>query len=115
MTPIPPTDSLASLAGPSATTANMTDKDLAKLKKAATQLESVFDGYLMEEFDKGLPGTSGGFASQIYSSMFKDAVATKVAESNTGHGLAQQIYNASVKLAHLDKSASTSAGDQPTL
>jgi Rod binding domain-containing protein len=107
-------DPLSLLSGPSATTASMNEKDLEKLKSAATQLEAVFDGYLMEEFDKGLPGTSGGFASQIYSGMFKDAVATKVAESNSGQGLANQIYNATVKLAQHQKSIPSVATGQHT-
>lgn len=87
------------LQGPSATTATMGEADKKKLKTAATQLEAVFTGYLMEEFNKGLPGAGNSFGSQVYSDMFKQAIAEKVAESDSGKGLANQIYQNTLRIA----------------
>ncbi len=90
---------LRDLQGPSATAAGMGDSDKQKLKTAATQLEAVFTGYLMEEFNKGLPGAGNSFSSQVYSDMFKQAIAEKVAESDSGKGLANQIYQNTLRIA----------------
>jgi Rod binding domain-containing protein len=90
---------MESLQGPSATTASMNDTDKQKLKTAATQLEAVFTGYLMEEFNKGLPGAGDSFSSQVYADMFKQSIAQKVAESDSGKGLANQIYQNTLRMS----------------
>ena len=90
---------LRDLQGPSATAGAMGEGDKAKLKTAATQLEAVFTGYLMEEFNKGLPGAGNSFSSQVYSDMFKQAIAEKVAQSDSGKGLANQIYQNTLRIA----------------
>ncbi len=74
-------------------------EDEKKLKQTSTQLEASFTAYMMEEFNKGLPGSEGGFASQVYADMFKQSIATKVAQSGSGRGLADQIYQSAEKKA----------------
>ena len=77
----------------------LTPQDKKKLKDASVQLEATFTSFLMDELNKGLPGSEGDFGSQVYADMFKQSIATKVAESDSGKGLASQIYKASEKAA----------------
>ncbi len=98
-------------AGPSATTASMSASDKKKLKDSAVQLEATFTGYLMEELNKGLPGTSDNFSSEVYGDMFKQAIATKIAQSDSGSSMSNEIYNETLKIAARQHSRATGAAD----
>ncbi len=79
--------------------ATLDPQDKKKLKDASVQLEATFTSFMMDEMSKGLPGSEGGFGSQVYADMFKQSIATKLAESDSGKGISDQIYKASEKSA----------------
>ena len=97
---LPLSSALGTSASATAPTGSLSAADLKKLKSASVQLEATFTGYLMEEFNKGLPGASDSFSSQVYADMFKQTIATKIAETS-GKGMASQIYDKTVKMASL--------------
>jgi len=74
--------------------------DLKKLHDSAIQMEATFNGFMLNELSKGLPGTSGGttddFSGDVFGSIFKQDIATKMAEENGTHGIAQQFYQESL-------------------
>lgn len=62
-----------------------------KLWRASKAMETLFSKYLLKEVGKMMSTTNHSPGSKIYGDMFKDALAEKVADSNS-LGLAQQIY-----------------------
>ncbi|SDU24613.1 hypothetical protein SAMN05444156_2834 [Verrucomicrobium sp. GAS474] len=90
-------NSIASQAGQPVTAPALKEADTKKLKDTAVQMEATFNGYMLDEMVKGLPGTSGGktdeFSGEVFGGIFKQAIATQMAQQNTGPtGIAQQMY-----------------------
>ncbi len=66
---------------------------LAEIKKGAKAFESYFIQTLLKEMRKGIPKTDEsrvGLGSDMYQSMFDEAIAEKIAESG-GVGLANLL------------------------
>lgn len=63
-----------------------------KLKKASQAMEALFAKYMLTELGKVMPGQNIATGA-VYADLFQQAVADKIAASNT-LGLSKQIYMA---------------------
>lgn len=65
--------------------------DKQKLWGASRELEALFNGYLLGDMGKKLPGTEDSLGGEIYAGLFKDALAHKLA-SGEHNGIAKMLY-----------------------
>jgi len=73
---------------------NRPDAEKSKLKEACRQFEAIFIEYMLKTMRKSIPKSSlfkREHAEQIYTSLFDEKVAEKVAEAK-GLGLADMLY-----------------------
>lgn len=78
-------------------------QEAQKLWKASQAMESIFAKYLLTELGKVMPG-SASTGNAVYADLFQQAVADKIAESNT-LGLSKQIYMAVDNIARRTQEA----------
>ena len=79
---------------------NKVDIERIKLKEACKQFEAIFIEYMLKTMRKSVPKSAlfkRENAEQIYTSLFDEKVAEKVAESK-GLGLADMLYKELSKL-----------------
>jgi flagellar protein FlgJ len=66
-----------------------------KLKKACSDFEAVFVGYMMKSMSKTIPqDTNGAMGNQrdIYQSMYEQELATQISKSRKSFGIGEAMY-----------------------
>lgn len=58
---------------------------------ASREMEALFNGYLLGDLGKKLPGTDNSFGGEIYAGLFKDALSHSLADGQH-NGIARQLY-----------------------
>lgn len=79
---------------------------------ASRELEALFNGYMLADMGKKLPGTEESFGGEIYAGLFKDALSHQLANGQH-NGIAVQLYRGMTRQAvsaqpvanHTDKPA----------
>lgn len=65
---------------------------------ASRELEALFNGYLLGDMGKKLPGTSETSGGEIYAGLFKDALSHQLADGSH-NGIAQKLYKGMTRQA----------------
>ena len=79
----------------------------AKLWKVSRQFEAIFVQQMLDEMHRSVPHSGflpNGFAEQVHSSMFDQAVASTISK-NADLGIASAIYRQLAQLGHTQAEA----------
>ncbi len=69
----------------------LTEPQKQKLWGASRELEALFNGYLLGDLGKKLPGTTDSTSSSMYAGLFKDALSHQLADGQH-NGIAHSLY-----------------------
>ena len=88
---------------------NAKDSEDKKLKKACTDFEAVFMGYMLKTMRKTVPHDDKGAMGnqkEIYDSMFDQQLTTQISQSKKSFGIGEAMYRQLSRKRH-DEEANT--------